>query len=106
MNVDAMTSPSAPTATIVTGIASAKSAGWTRSSGMPKATQPQTSVAASEYRPIVDVASAIGKKTSTRGGGAATTGSSTPCQRMKVIRPPDPKSVDVQIPIRPAESDA
>jgi hypothetical protein len=39
-------------------------------------------------------------------GGDATSGSSVPSQRCQAIAPPEPKSVVVQMPISPAESDA
>ena len=40
----------------------------------------------------------------TNGGGAPTMSSSVPCQRCHWIAPPEPKSVDDQIPISPAPS--
>ena len=40
------------------------------------------------------------------GGGAATIGSSVPSHRCQLMTPPEPKRVEVQMPISPAESEA
>ena len=65
---------------------------------MPKTAQPQNSVDASEYRPIVEVASVRGSSTSMNGAGVETITSSVPCQRCHCRAPPEPKSVADQIP--------
>ena len=48
--------------------------------------------------PIVEVAIVSGKTSRMNGAGAETISSSVPCQRCHWIAPPEPKSVDDQIP--------
>ena len=47
-----------------------------------------------------------GRSTQRKRTGAAIASSSVPCQRIHWIAPPEPKSVDDQIPISPAPSAA
>ncbi len=52
-----------PRLTMVASTATTKSSGFSASSGMSKAIAPHASVAASEYRPRLAVASVIGTST-------------------------------------------
>jgi hypothetical protein len=52
--------------------------------------------------PIVAVAIVSGTTMTSSGGGEATSSSSVPSQRCHEITPPEPKSVDDQMPITPA----
>jgi hypothetical protein len=90
----------------VTTTATTNRSGWTKWSGIPNKKRPHSSAETTEYKPSVELASVNGKRTRINRAGAATSGSNVPSQRAKVIAPPEPKSVDVQIPIKPALSAA
>src|ERR671935_1084796 len=104
MKLAPITSPSTPRERIVTKTATTNATGCTKCRGIPNTSRPQSRVDASEYSPIEAAASVCGKRISAYGGGDAISGSSTPCQRWKLIAPPEPNSVDVQIPISPADN--
>ena len=100
--VDAITSEQLR-ATVVAGRAIAKRSGCASVSGVEEDDAPEQR-RGSRGRPIEAVASVSGRIVSTNGGGAATTISGVPCHRCHWIAPPEPKSVDDHIPIRPAPS--
>jgi hypothetical protein len=102
--VEARTRPSSPSPRTAAGSATRNATGWATSSGTSKNSQPQNSVAVSEYSPIDAVAIVRGTMMSRSGGGTAIEYSSTPCHRCHWIAPPEPNSVDDQIPIIPAPS--
>jgi hypothetical protein len=52
--------------------------------------------------PMLEVATVSGTTITSSGGGEATSSSSVPSHRCQEIAPPEPKSVDDQIPITPA----
>ena len=69
---------------------------------MPNSSRPQARVATSEYSPTVAVARVMGTRTRRNGTGAATSSSSMPSWRSRVMACPDPVRVVDQTPSMPA----